>query len=147
MVDPITLFKAGAAVAGVFSALSGGSSKAKGYKYRASLAEDNARRASTLHAERAERLRKEGLLDTGLFELQAQQSGLAGASADLWIGQRFADVKKEEEKALSTREATVGRFLQEQKWNSENAESSSTSGLLSAVGTAFSAYADYKKGK
>ncbi|CAL9916735.1 hypothetical protein LSO9J_340002 [Candidatus Liberibacter solanacearum] len=116
MVDTVSKGLAiGKFIASVGSDISTAKATAKGNQYRASLAEENARRADILHAERSERLRKEGLLDAGLFQMKMEMSGLSGVSADLWIGQRFADTEREVEKAQSTRSSTVQRFLKEQR--------------------------------
>lgn len=111
-------------VTNVVSDMSTANANAKSNRYRASLAEENARRADILHAERSERLRKEGFLDAGLFQMKAEMSGLSGASLDMWVGQRYHDAYKDVVNARTTREQTVSRFLKEANWHKKNADAS-----------------------
>ncbi|MFT4325445.1 MAG: hypothetical protein AB3P25_03550 [Candidatus Liberibacter psyllaurous] len=134
-------------VTNVVSDMSTANANAKSNRYRASLAEENARRADILHAERSERLRKEGLLDAGLFQMKVEMSGLSGVSADMWIGQRFADTEREVEKAQSTRSSTVQRFLKEQQWLKQNATNSKVSGIVSSGGHGLTLAKDLFKDK
>ncbi|CAL9917135.1 conserved hypothetical protein [Candidatus Liberibacter solanacearum] len=148
MVDTVSKGLAiGKFIASVGSDISTAKATAKGNQYRASLAEENARRADILHAERSERLRKEGLLDAGLFQMKMEMSGLSGVSADLWIGQRFADTEREVEKAQSTRSSTVQRFLKEQRWLKQNATNSNVSGIISSAGHGLTLAKDLWKDK
>ncbi|QOI69849.1 hypothetical protein PPA191_gp08 [Liberibacter phage P-PA19-1] len=94
--------------------------------YRASLAEENAKRSDILHLERMERANKEGILDAGLFKMKAEMSGLSGASADLWIGQRYMDVYKDVNRERVSRQRTVSRFLKEAKWHREGEDNAKT---------------------
>ncbi|QTP63877.1 hypothetical protein HUT03_02100 [Candidatus Liberibacter africanus] len=132
-------------VTGVSSDLSTAKSTAQGHKYRASLAEENARRGSILHLERAEKLKKEGLLDVGLFMMRMDASGLSGVSAEMWNRQRQGDTLKEIETAQSTRSSVVQRFLREQQWSRQNATNSASSGKVSAFGRALTLGSDLWK--
>ncbi|CAL9916354.1 conserved hypothetical protein [Candidatus Liberibacter solanacearum] len=124
-----------------------GEGKASGetHAYRASLAEENAKRADVLYLEREEQARREGILDAGAFHIRAQSSGLSGASLDMWVGQRYRDAYKSVVNARNTREQTVDRFIKEAGWNRGNkrATDSSTNWSKAAIGLAGLASAGY----
>ncbi|KGB27530.1 hypothetical protein GS16_00325 [Candidatus Liberibacter solanacearum] len=147
MVNPLVIGAFFSGLAGAISKYKEGKQSAEADRYRVSLAEENARRADILHAERSERLRKEGLLDAGLFQMKVEMSGLSGVSADMWIGQRFADTEREVEKAQSTRSSTVQRFLKEQQWLKQNATNSKVSGIVSSAGHGLTLAKDLFKDK
>ncbi|KJZ80677.1 hypothetical protein DJ66_1176 [Candidatus Liberibacter solanacearum] len=113
-----------------------GKAQAKDYEYRASLAEENAKRADVLYLEREEQARREGLFDAGLFRMKAEMSGLSGASLDMWVGQRYHDAYKGVVNARTTREQTVSRFMKEAGWHRDNkgATDSSTFWSKAAIG-------------
>lgn len=140
MFDPFTTFMVGSnIVSGLFSIYSSYKSSqatTKAERYRASLAHENAQRADILHLERAERARREGRLASSLFRMQVLQSGLSGASADMWIGQRTIAARLQEGSHLSDRDKTVSRFLKEEEWHKESEAGARSSFIWSALGTA-----------
>ncbi|MBY7649990.1 MAG: hypothetical protein C4617_05880 [Candidatus Liberibacter europaeus] len=134
--DIVTMFSGAKIVTDMFTSLTKESGGAD--RYRASLAQENAKRADFLHLEREERARKEGILDAGLFRMRSELSGLSGVSADMWIGQRFMDVNKDINRERVSRQQTVNRFLKESRWHRDNADTADINKLLGVGSTALS---------